>query len=95
MVVWLFLAVPWVCLRFVIVVFPDHTHFLFMIEKLPFKTKFEALGGRIFQELVIRLSAQLNTKQILNMFLNVFLAFPCGNGLYFNFSVISLKIVPK
>ena len=26
MVVWLFLAVPWVCLRFVIVVFPDHTH---------------------------------------------------------------------
>ena len=29
MVVWLFLAVPWVCLRFVIVVFPDHTHLLF------------------------------------------------------------------
>ena len=27
--VWLFLAVPWVCLRFVIVVFPDHTHLLF------------------------------------------------------------------
>ena len=26
-VVWLFLAVPWVCLRFVIVVLPDHTHF--------------------------------------------------------------------
>ena len=25
-VVWLFLAVLWVCLRFVIVVFPDHTH---------------------------------------------------------------------
>ena len=30
MVVWLFLAVPWVCLRFVIVVFPDHTHLLFL-----------------------------------------------------------------
>ena len=29
-VVWLFLAVPWVCLQFVIVVFPDHTHLLFM-----------------------------------------------------------------
>ena len=29
MVVWLFLAVPWVCLRFVNVVFPDHTHLLF------------------------------------------------------------------
>ena len=29
-VVWLFLAVPWGCLRFVIVVFPDHTHLLFL-----------------------------------------------------------------
>ena len=28
-VVWLFLVVPWVCLQFVIVVFPDHTHLLF------------------------------------------------------------------
>ena len=26
-VVWLFLAVPWVCLQFVIVVFPDYTHY--------------------------------------------------------------------
>ena len=26
-VVWLFLAVPWVSLQFVIVVFPDHTYF--------------------------------------------------------------------
>ena len=26
----LFLTVPWGCLRFVIVVFPDHTHLLFM-----------------------------------------------------------------
>ena len=30
-VVWLFLAVPWVCLQFVIVVFPDHTHLLFLL----------------------------------------------------------------
>ena len=29
MVEWLFLAVPWGCLRFMIVVFPDHTHLLF------------------------------------------------------------------
>ena len=29
MVEWHFLAVPWGCLRFVIVIFPDHTHFLF------------------------------------------------------------------
>ena len=28
-VVWLFLAVPWVCQQFVIVVCPDHTHLLF------------------------------------------------------------------
>ena len=28
-VVWLFLAVPWVCLRFMNVVFPDRTHLLF------------------------------------------------------------------
>ena len=33
-VVWLFLAVPWVCLRFVIVVSPDHTHSLFIMESL-------------------------------------------------------------
>ena len=31
MVEWLFLAVPWGCLRFVIVVFPDHTHLLFLL----------------------------------------------------------------
>ena len=28
--VWLFLAVPWVCLQFEIVIFPDHTHLLFL-----------------------------------------------------------------
>ena len=28
-VLWLFLAVPWVCLQCVIVVFPDHTRLLF------------------------------------------------------------------
>ena len=27
----LFLAVPWGCLQFVIVVFPDHTHLLFLM----------------------------------------------------------------
>ena len=30
MVEWLSLAVPWGCLRFVIVVFPDHARLLFM-----------------------------------------------------------------
>ena len=28
--VWLFLTIPWVCLQFVIVVFPDHTQLLFL-----------------------------------------------------------------
>ena len=30
-VMWLFLAMPRVCLQFVIVVFPDNTHFLFLV----------------------------------------------------------------
>ena len=34
MVKWLFLAVPWGCLQFMIVVFPDHTHLLFFIRAL-------------------------------------------------------------
>ena len=29
---WLFLVVPWGCLSFVIVVFPDHTHLLFLVD---------------------------------------------------------------
>ena len=33
MVEWLFLAVPWGCLRFVIAVFPDHTHLPFLMYK--------------------------------------------------------------
>ena len=32
-VVWLFHGVPWVCLQFVIVVFPDHTHLLLFVIK--------------------------------------------------------------
>ena len=32
MVVWRFLAVPWVCLRFVIVLFPDHTYLLVLFK---------------------------------------------------------------
>ena len=32
----LFLPVPWGCLRFVIVVFPDHTHLLFLTERVHF-----------------------------------------------------------
>ena len=32
-VVWLFIAVPWVCLLFAIVVFPDHIHLLSLYAK--------------------------------------------------------------
>ena len=35
MVVRLFLAVPRGCLQFVIVVFPDHTHLLFLLMRIP------------------------------------------------------------
>ena len=34
-VVWLFLAVPWVCLQFVIVAFPDQAHSIFLKKKNP------------------------------------------------------------
>ena len=37
MVECLFLAVPWGCLRFVIVVFPDYTHLLFLILKIVYE----------------------------------------------------------
>ena len=39
-----FLAVPWGCLRFVIVVFPDHTHLLFLVGLLQHQMLF---GGRV------------------------------------------------
>ena len=31
---WLFFAVPWVCLQFMIVVFPDHTNLLFLASEI-------------------------------------------------------------
>ena len=42
----LFLAVPWGCLQFVIVVFPDHTHLLFLTH-IPRKTSFSAIKSRL------------------------------------------------
>ena len=45
MVEQLFLAVPWGCLRFVIVVFPDHTHLLFL-SHLVLASSFGPLSGR-------------------------------------------------
>ena len=40
MVVWLFLAVQWGCLRFVIVIFPDHTHLLFLCHTVLYQSSF-------------------------------------------------------
>ena len=31
-VVWLFLAVPWVCVQFLIVVISDHSHLIFLLK---------------------------------------------------------------
>ena len=46
-VVWLFLAVPRVCLRFVIVVFPDHTHLLFIIIRHAQKMRYILARGSL------------------------------------------------
>ena len=43
---WLFLAVPWVCLQFMIVVFPDHTPLLFYV--LGYFAATEACNSLIF-----------------------------------------------
>ena len=42
--VWVFLMVPWVCLQFVIVVFPDHTHLLFSTLSKPRDAKTVIIG---------------------------------------------------
>ena len=46
MVEWLFLAVPWGCLQFVIVVFPDHTQLLFLVTGFMWKLfQFQLIFG--------------------------------------------------
>ena len=47
-VVRLFLAVPWVCLQFVIVAFPDHTHLLYFKRVNPRHISVELLPDIIF-----------------------------------------------
>ena len=42
----LFLAVPWGCLQFVIVVFPDHTHLLFFCLSAPLLNIFSEMGRK-------------------------------------------------
>ena len=54
----LFLAVPWGCLQFVIVVFPDHTHLLFSsgstVFALLFKTFLRVNNDGIVQTAMMR-----------------------------------------
>ena len=38
-VVWFFLSVPWVGLKFMIVLFPDHTHLIFLLYLLVVRVK--------------------------------------------------------
>ena len=45
---WLFLAVPWGCLRFVIVVFPDHTHYFSVQIKLMALKFFRFITYRVY-----------------------------------------------
>ena len=54
-VVWLFLVVPWVSLQFVIMVFPDHTHLLFLE-----KGKFIYIETCVRQPLIDRQNKGLN-----------------------------------
>ena len=44
MVEWLFLAVPRGCLQFVIVVFPDHTHYFWSLGNRPVIVKRAVIG---------------------------------------------------
>ena len=57
MVGWLFLTVPWGCLRFVIVIFPDHTHLLFLVMKFPL-----IYAISVLQAIKIACSARLSMK---------------------------------
>ena len=59
----LFLAVPWGCLRFVIVVFPDHTHyFKVQIQK---DYWFDRFFPDQFQIIIIRLYYVINVLTII------------------------------
>ena len=52
MAVWFFLEVTWVCLRFLIVVFPDHTHLLFFTDRGSYYTYIETYFSDIYEQVV-------------------------------------------
>ena len=59
-VVWLFLAEPWVCLQFVIVVFPGHTHYFYGV--ITFITLVQSLSSRASMKSP-RLSIRTNSRK--------------------------------
>ena len=46
-VVWFFLTLPRVCLQFVIVIFPDHTHLLFLLRNPDSRMTFACSSGLV------------------------------------------------
>ena len=58
----LFLVVPWVCLQFVIVVFPDQTYLLILDP--------DQSGSKLFAKDIIRRQISLTAKQLLNKAVN-------------------------
>ena len=62
----LFLAVPRGCLRFVIVVFPDHTHLLFLLS-----VKGKSMCTKVWLPLVQALLCELKTDMIVAADLDV------------------------
>ena len=82
---WLFLAVPWGCLRFVIVVFPDHTRLLFLV----FTYLNLSLLNRVCRDsLLIPLTQTGNIYQKIIIMLPVFIA-----KYYFKQSVQSTNMI--
>ena len=55
-IVLLFLAVPWVCLQFVIVVFPDHTHYFYYRNVYRLEVKKVTDYRKVFRLKVIKIT---------------------------------------
>ena len=89
-VLWLFLAVPWVCLQFVIVVFPDHSHlFLKNSKHLIFTCVALVKAGLVVGPIrpsvspSVRPQHFMGTKFVLYVTPKVFISFHSTFALYF------------
>ena len=63
---WLFLTVPWGCLRFVIVVFPDHTHLLYWETSTAAEEEIEKFIIEVTKTYILPLSARTTQTQLKN-----------------------------